>query len=323
MQKFRNIPNYAALTALVVCSVFFGLISKRTPDTAGNKPAVSSTETVGVLGDSPGFARVMPRVNSGGTKKSPNREVDHELLAREYGDDHAYLKKGLHPDSIAMAPTFLDNAEDNLMEEAFQELREGKLILNAPKKMQTAHTSKVSVNILSGSKPDTAAMQRFLKRGGTTTEIESLKISTKMKMTLVSADFEVTPLNHEEQSVGGSSGTNWEWTIFPKRAGVLHLHLTATVEVGDLSKDFTSEDRDVEVTVDKVDWIEGVLKSNLAVVWSILTAVCTWFAARKFFQEEGIDEAQEKAKVRKQSDRAGANKERRGGPKKKVRQRDR
>jgi hypothetical protein len=71
---------------------------------------------------------------------------------------------------------------------------------------------------------------------GTKTEIETTPVSTKMKMTLKGADFDITPLSSEEQIVGGGSPTEWEWDVVPRHAGTLRLHMAAVVELKNLSR---------------------------------------------------------------------------------------
>jgi hypothetical protein len=98
-------------------------------------------------------------------------------------------------------------------------------------------------------------------------------ISTKMKMTLKSADFDITSLSSEEQIVAGDSPTTWQWDILPKHAGKLRLHLAAIVELKELSKDFTAIDREIAVQVDPVEEVTKFAENNWQWIIATLSAI--------------------------------------------------
>jgi hypothetical protein len=113
-----------------------------------------------------------------------------------------------------------------------------------------------------------------------------------MKMELKSADFDITPLSSEEQGVGGDTPTAWEWDIAPKHSGKLRLHLAAVVELKNLSRDFTSIDRDVALQVDPVDAVTSFMEGNWQ--WLIATLTAVGGAAWKFLssrkKQDGPDQ---------------------------------
>jgi hypothetical protein len=116
-------------------------------------------------------------------------------------------------------------------------------------------------------------------------EVTATPISTKMKMTLKGADFDITPLSSEEQLVAGDTPTQWEWDIVPKHAGTLRLHLAAVVEINNLSRDFTTVDRDIAVQVDPVDQVTGFISKNwqwlIATLTAVVGAAWKYYASRK------------------------------------------
>jgi hypothetical protein len=120
---------------------------------------------------------------------------------------------------------------------------------------------------------------------GTKTEIEATPVSTKMKMTLKGADFDITPLSSEEQIVGGGSPTEWEWDVVPRHAGTLRLHMAAVVELKNLSRDFTTVDRDIAVQVDPVGAVTKFVETNTVWILGTLgacgTALWAWWKRRK------------------------------------------
>jgi len=106
-----------------------------------------------------------------------------------------------------------------------------------------------------------------------------------MKVTLKSADFEITPLSSEEQIVGGDLPTEWEWDVVPKHAGTLRLHLAAIVELKNLSRDYATVDKDIAVQVDLVDVVSKSAQANAVSILGTLDAGATgmwaWWKRRK------------------------------------------
>lgn len=127
------------------------------------------------------------------------------------------------------------------------------------------------------------ALQSSLpKESGQVAQTAGTPVSTKMKMTLKSADFDITDLSSEEQIVAGNTPTTWEWDITPRHSGQLRLHLAAVVELKDISRDFTTVDRDIAVQVDPIDaarkfasgnwqWILTTLGAGLVAAWKFLS----------------------------------------------------
>jgi hypothetical protein len=176
-------------------------------------------------------------------------------------------------------------SEDELIEQSVDNLTKGNLAYNTPEKMKSGQTARVTARI--GSEKITI---QTLKAGmptdqGTKTETAVTPVSTKMRMTLKSADFTITPLSSEEQIVAGDIPTEWEWDIAPKHSGKLRLHMAAVVELNKLSRDFTTVDRDITVQVDPVDVTEKFVKNNsvwiLGTLGTAIAAGWAWWKRRK------------------------------------------
>jgi len=164
---------------------------------------------------------------------------------------------------------------------ALQKLEQGKVAYSTPVSMLTGQSATVVARI--GGSQVTGLTDGMPQAPGSTVNTAPTPISTKMKMSLRSADFDITPLSTEEQEVGGTLPTAWEWTIVPKHSGQLQLHLAATVELKDLSRDFVSIDRDIQVQVNKKgaveqfiatywQWLLGTLGTGLLALWRFLAA---------------------------------------------------
>ncbi|MCU1324554.1 MAG: hypothetical protein JWM43_4203 [Acidobacteriaceae bacterium] len=175
--------------------------------------------------------------------------------------------------------------DDQLLESALGKLKKGNLAYSTPQKMTTGKTAHVVARIAN----DTVSVE-VLKSdlpSGQNEKIETAAtpISTRMKMTLKGADFDITPLSSEEQIVAGNTATQWEWDIVPKHSGKLRLHLAAVVELNGLAKDFTTVDREIPVDVDPVDAVTKFISTNWQWLIATLTALggATWkyFSSRK------------------------------------------
>jgi hypothetical protein len=205
------------------------------------------------------------------SNRSPLAAEDHQL-----DGERAPAHVAAVPSSVPSAPAATD---DELIEQSLANLKKGNLAYNTPEKMKTGNTAHITARIASDKISVQALESGMPSEGGTTTEIEVTPVSTKMRMTLKGADFDITPLSSEEQIIGGDAPTEWEWDVVPKHAGTLQLHLAATVELRNLSRDFTTVDREIAVQVDPVDavtkfavtnavWILGSLGAGLAALWA-------------------------------------------------------
>jgi hypothetical protein len=159
------------------------------------------------------------------------------------------------PKAVAKSP------EDKLAD-AVSHLKVGGLAYSFPEKMKTGHREDVVASIGSDKVSMAVLKKQLPTEEGQEVRTEQTPITPKMKMTLISADFDITPQSSDEQMVVGTTPTTWRWTIAPKHSGKLHLHLAAIIELEDLKQDFTTVDRDVAVQVDPVDAAEKFIENN-------------------------------------------------------------
>jgi hypothetical protein len=166
--------------------------------------------------------------------------------------------------------------DDDLLAQSMATLEKGTLAYNPPDKMKDSDTVEITARIGSEKIPVQMLILGMPSTKGAKIETQSTPVTTRMKMTLKSADFTVTPLSSEEQVVTGEAPTEWNWYIKAKRSGKLKLHLTAIVEVNKASRDYTTVDREISVQVDPIEHAEDFAKTN--VIW-ILTGLGTVSAA--------------------------------------------
>ena len=198
----------------------------------------------------------------GGSREAPRtRRVRQQLRAAQ--EQEAALKEELEQ----------HRRDDELLATSIDKLNKGKLAYSTPEKMKVSQTQRVIASI-GGAALSTEALRAQLPTGNKKAVEEiATPISPRMKMTLKSADFDITSLSSDEQSVGGATPTTWEWDIIPKHSGTLHLHLAAIVEMKNLMRDFTAIDREVIVQVSPMDAASNFVKTNWQWIIATLTAL--------------------------------------------------
>ncbi len=207
------------------------------------------------------------KANEGSPKKAPPVESSkHDHY--EYTPGHPAVSGDTQP------------TEDEQIEQSLRNLKQGKLAYETPAKMEMGDSQTVTARIGS-EQVDNGALTQGLGQNGGTVNTVGTPISVTMKMTLKSADFDITPLSSEEQLVGGTKPTEWEWTVSPKHSGTLRLHLDAAVELNNVSRDFTTVDREIAVSVDPVGAVEGFVQNNWQ--WILSTLAAGIGLAWKFF----------------------------------------
>jgi hypothetical protein len=179
--------------------------------------------------------------------------------------------------------------DEELLEDSLSRLKKGNLAYSTPEKMKMGRTEHVTARI--GSPEVSVQALKSDLPSGTDRAVATAAtpVSPRMKMELKSADFDITPLSSEEQGVGGDTPTTWEWDIAAKHSGKSRLHLAAVVEVKNLSRDFTSIDRDITVQVDPVDAVSAFVKANWQ--WIVATLTAIGGAAWKLIKDRKKSEA--------------------------------
>lgn len=193
----------------------------------------------------------------------------------------------------AASSTVAAKSPEDKLEEAVSHLKVGGLAYSFPEKMKTGQREDVVASIGSDKVPTAVLKKQIPTEEGQEVKTEQTPITPKMKMTLTSADFDITQQSSDEQMVVGNTPTTWRWTIAPKHSGKLHLHLAAIIELEDLKQDFTTVDRDVAVQVDPMDAAEKFVQNNWQWMLSGTGGVAVIGAVWKLFKrkkESGDDD---------------------------------
>lgn len=149
----------------------------------------------------------------------------------------------------------------------------GKIAYQIPDTMDVGDNYKAVASV-SKSENDSILFQNIDSTGF---EKEIIKISSRVKMILIDPtgynNFQITPLNSEEQLVDDSTNTIWQWNVTPLRSGENELILRTTVkvldELGENYKDIPVFEKRVKVNAS----LSFVTKQFIGDYWQWLTTV--------------------------------------------------
>ncbi len=139
-----------------------------------------------------------------------------------------------------------------ILEEELNRITTGKTVFNPPEKMKVGVSERVEVRISRDSGIDIVSSLK----GRGVAQVEDIRVSELMKVRLSGSDFDITPLNEEEQFIGKQGFTEWTWNVIPKKRGdnLLHLHVTLRIRLpfGEERKDHPVVDKLISVKVNPI-----------------------------------------------------------------------
>jgi hypothetical protein len=223
---------------------------KNAPAPSPSSKSDSASQTNPDVASKPGrTATVVAQGQGHGVDSPPDRQPDAK---REHGRSPA-SGSSAKPEPLTL---------EERLERAVSDLKTGTLAYHFPEKMKTGETAPVLATIATGRVTEEQLMEVFSAADRPGVQTAKTPVTPKMKMTLTSADFEITPQSSDEQIVVGTTPTEWRWTILPKHSGKLQLHLAAIIELENLKQDFKTVDREVDVRVDAVNAVESFVGNN-------------------------------------------------------------
>lgn len=128
------------------------------------------------------------------------------------------------------------------------ELRLGQIALNTPTKMRVGETELVKVHISDDLKLD------LKSKLGDKFEVEQIKVSDFLKVSLKGTNFTIGPIHEEEQILANGELVPWSWEVTPKQSGEQQLFLTVYAKKAEGLKYLNTLDRTITVKVNSGDW---------------------------------------------------------------------
>jgi len=151
-----------------------------------------------------------------------------------------------------------------VLQEELDRLPVGKIVFNPPETMKVAIKERVEARISGDLEADLISSLR----GRGIPKIEELKIYELMAVRLTGYDFDIVPLNQEEQIIDTKNFTEWAWDVTPQKSGKksLHLHCTLRIRLHDdaleKNKDHPVLDREIVVQVNRAYSIKSFISKN-------------------------------------------------------------
>jgi hypothetical protein len=151
-----------------------------------------------------------------------------------------------------------------VLQEELDRLPVGKIVFNPPETMKVAIKERVEARISGDLEADLISSLR----GRGIPKIEELKIYELMAVRLTGYDFDIVPLNQEEQIIDTKNFTEWAWDVTPQKSGKKSLHLHCTLRIRlhndalEKNKDHPVLDREIVVQVNRAYSIKSFISKN-------------------------------------------------------------
>lgn len=112
------------------------------------------------------------------------------------------------------------------VDQILESLEFGTIVFNTPSTINLYDT--VVIELVLGLNESVDELSERIEAVGEL-ENECIKVSERMKATLLGQNFSITAITSEKQVVSASETTKWKWQVQPNSAGRHKLHLTVSV----------------------------------------------------------------------------------------------
>jgi len=194
---------------------------------------------------------------------------------------------------LLCAPLFLFSSIWGLMSEASNEhdleqnpvariearLSKGSLVFLAPSEIEMGETGSASINISVGKgakelEVEVLSAASAAGAAATIKDTTTIRVSSRMQARLVGEDIDVVAMSPEVQAVGGSKGTEWKWSLSPKREGLHRVYATvaAVVQIEDKETPLVLQtyDKTIIVRTNAIQEAKEFASKNWQWAWTAL-----------------------------------------------------
>lgn len=181
-----------------------------------------------------------------------------------------------------------------IVENELKKLSSGQILFNPPAEMKVGVQERVEVRI---AKTITADLYKGL-RGSGKPQVEIIEIGSFMKVRLTGDDFNIKPLSHEEQIVGGNRAAQWEWDVIPLKSGIhfLTLHVTVRLKLPNGDEELIDHpvfDKQIKVHVNPIYSGKKFIISNWEkIIGFIISSGIIGWLVKKWRNKRGINRLQ-------------------------------
>lgn len=183
-------------------------------------------------------------------------------VGRKYSNEYAHELK--QAGDLRASSTEQADAANALSEidTLIHAMPKANIAFNAPKSMNVEASDHITLRL--SADQQVAQLERSLKASGDKIG-DTIAISKVMEARLTSSSFKITANSPEQQPVGSTGVTQWDWEITPTKTGVgdLHLTLSATmiVDGSPTERQIQTYDKDIQVSITAGQWVSGFFAS--------------------------------------------------------------
>lgn len=203
--------------------------------------------------------------------------------------DHAFPHAGQVPSSAANSEASssglnaTSQVTPNDIDKIIQGLPLANIVFNIPDTMRTSQTQSIQL-FLSGSAM-TEELQKQITASGSLISGQ-VQISNLLDARLTGVNFQIEAVTPEQQAVGTTRISHWEWRVTPTRRGAQQLELTinAILRIDGVDREVSIKtfDRTINVNVDWPGWVSTFIAANWQWLWTAIFVPIALMAWRWF-----------------------------------------
>jgi hypothetical protein len=173
----------------------------------------------------------------------------------------------------------------NDIDKIIQGLPLANIVFNPPDTMRMEQTQSVQL-LLSGSATAEELQKQITAAGSLISD--QVQVSNLLDTRLTGVNFQIEAVTPEQQAVGTTRTSHWEWRVTPTRHGAQQLELTinAILRIDGVDREVSIRtfDRTINVNVDWFDSVSAFIAANWQWLWTAIfvpIALVAWRWFRK------------------------------------------
>ncbi len=186
-------------------------------------------------------------------QRTDGEQSEVAVLRAEVARLNGMVQSGPASSSKAVESPAASLDPDAAFDLEYKRLSPGLIVFDPPPRMRVGDLERVTVRIAKALTPEVVA---GLRDSRTTESLPSVGTTMKVQLKGEGDNFDITPLDSEEQGVSDTGFTEWSFNVLPKHFGTHKLYIVAVVVVrvgnGEKVKDYPNYTKPVEVQVNPI-----------------------------------------------------------------------
>ncbi len=185
-------------------------------------------------------------------------------------------------------PLTAANVDFAEVDRLLQQMPTGNITYNVPPTMVQGEPHQIHLLMSpSQSLEDLKKQLQNRVQGNESLEGAQIKIAERMQASLTGPDFDIAPGEPQVQPVSSVEPTEWQWTVTPKKAGLLELRLDlyALLILKDgppIPRKIRTFDKTIKVRVTPLQLVSGFVQGNWQWLWAaVLVPFVGWLWTKR------------------------------------------